>query len=520
MQRKYNRKQVSKSKSIPAPVKGLNARDAIANMDPTYALSLDNYFCTPTTVDVRNGSNTWATGLGAWVETVMHYTSATAAKQYGIAGGKIYETTSGGAVGAAKVSGLTNSRFQWVNFDTPGNWYLVAVNGADSCQIFNGTAWQAVNTGTSPLAITGIDSTNFIHVNTWQNRLYFTQKNSLSVWYLGVNSIQGAATEFPLNSIFTKGGYLMGMLTWTVDNTAGVQDFAVFVTSEGEVAVYQGYDPSFAGTFTLVGKFFMGRPIGRRFFEKMGSDQVIVCADGIALLSKELTTDRQLSATLSFNILNLINNDAAAYNANFGWQAVYHPIGTKLVVNVPAMENSSQYQYVMNTITGAWTSWGKLSSPLNAACWDIWQDKIYYGGDGVVVQADMSTNLNDNGTAILTDMKPAFSYFDDLGVEKEFKMARPIFLSTDPITPTYTLCIDYDDAVPPPPSVATGTGTPWDTSPWDTSPWGSSGFQVNKEWLTIGGLGYAASFRMATLTNGVGVSLQSIDYVYEIGGIL
>lgn len=516
----YNRKQISQTTSIPAPVKGLNARDAIANMDPTYALSLDNYFCTPTTADIRNGSTTWATGLGAWVETLMHYNSGNATNQFGIAGGKIYETTSGGAVGAAKVSGLSNSRWQWSNFSTPGNWYLVAVNGTDNMQLFNGSTWQAVNSGSSPIAITGKATTSFIHVNAFQSRLYFTEVGTLSVWYLPVNSIGGVATEFPMNSIFTRGGYLMGMLTWTVDNTAGVQDFAVFVTSEGEVAIYQGYDPTFASTFTLVGKFFMGRPIGRRFFTKMGSDNVIVCADGIALLSKELTTDRQLSATLSYNILNLINNDVASYNANFGWQPLYYPIGNKLIVNVPTMENSAQTQWVMNTITGAWTSWGRRASPLNAACWDIWQDSVYFGTNGKVVKADDANNLSDDGVAILSDMKPAFSYFGDLGTEKYFTMVRPIFLSTDAVTPSYVLCLDYNDATPAQPTVANGSGTPWDTSPWDTSPWGASGYQVNKNWLTVGGLGYAASFRMATLTNGVGCSLQSLDYVYQKGGVI
>lgn len=517
---RYNRKQTAQTTSIPAPVKGLNARDAIANMEPEYALSLDNMFCTPTTVDIRNGSLDWATGFGAWVETVMHYTSGTANKLFGIAGGKIYDASSSGAVGSALVTGLSNSRHQWTNFPTPGGWFLYAVNGADSARLYDGSAWQAVTAISSPIAITGVATSTFIHVNAFQNRLYFTPVNSLSVWYLPVNSIGGAAVEFPMASIFTRGGYLMGMLTWTIDNSAGVQDFAVFMTSEGEVAIYQGYDPSFASTFTLVGKFFMGRPIGRRFFTKMGSDNVVICADGIALLSKELTTDRQLSATLSYNILNLINNDVSSYNANFGWQPVYYPIGNKLIINVPVMENGQQYQYVMNTITGAWSSWGKLSSPLNAACWDVWEDKIYYGGNGVITAADLSTNLNDNGTAILTDTKPAFSYFQDLGTEKEFTMARPIFLSTDPITPTYVLCLDYNDTVPATPTAAVGTGTPWDTSPWDTSPWGSSGYQVNKNWLTVGGIGYAASFRMATLTNGVGASLQSIDYVYQRGGVL
>lgn len=521
MGRKYNRKQVAETTSIPAPVKGLNARDAIANMDPEFALSLDNYFCTPTTVDIRNGSTTWATGLLAAVETVMHYKSATASKLYGIAGNKIYDATSQGGVGAAAVSGLTNSRFQWTNFATPGNWYLIAVNGADDMRLYNGSAWQSVNAASSPIAITGVNTSTFVHVNAFQNRLYFTQLNTLSVWYLDVNSIGGAALEFPLASIFTKGGYLMGMLTWTIDNAAGVQDFAVFVTSEGEVAIYQGYDPNFASTFTLVGKFFMGRPIGRRFFEKMGSDNVIVCADGIALLSKELTTDRKLSETLSYNILNLINTDVTSFNANFGWQCIYYPIGNKLIINVPNVEDEMAYQYVMNTITGAWSSWGKLANNLNALCWDMWDDKIFYGDpDGNIVQADVPVVGNDDGVAILTDVKPAFSYFGNLGQEKEFKMARPIFLSTDPITPTYVLCLDYNDATPSQPTAAVGSGTPWDTSPWDTSPWGSSGYQVNKNWLTVGGLGYAASFRMATLTNGVGASLQSIDYVFERGGVL
>lgn len=520
MAKNYNRKQVSQTTSIPAPVKGLNARDAIANMDPTFALSLDNWSCTPTTVDVRNGSQTWASGFPGWVETVMHYTNATAQKLFGVSSGNIFDASSSGTVGTAKVGGLANSRFQWTNFDTPGNWYLVAVNGADDLQLFDGSTWQDVNATSTPIAITGLATNQLIHVNSFQNRLYFTPVNSLSIWYLGVNSIGGALTEFPLASIFTKGGYLMGMLTWTVDNTDGVQEFAVFVTSEGEVAVYQGYDPDFASTFTLVGKFLMGRPIGRRFYQKMGSDNMLVCADGIALLSKELTTDRNLSNTLSYNILNLINNDVQSYNANFGWQAIYYPIGNKVIVNVPVQENSMQYQYVMNTITGAWSSWGKLASPLNACCWDVFEDNIYYGGNTVIVQADMTTVQADNGIAILTDVKPAFSYFEDLGTEKEFKMARPIFLSTDPITPTYVLCLDYNDVTPSPPSAAVGVGTPWDTSPWDTSAWGSSGFQVNKNWLTVGGVGYAASFRMATLTNGVGVSLQSIDYVYEKGGVL
>lgn len=515
-----NRQRKAKTTSIPAPVKGLNARDAIADMEPTYALSLDNWFCTPTTIDTRNGSQAWSSGLGGPVETITHYTSPTQQLLFGAANGHVYDTTNSGAVGAAKVSGQSNNRYQWANFGTPGGQFLYMVNGADAPLLFDGTTWTKI-TGISTPAITGVTASTFVHVNAFKSRLYFVAINSMSVWYLPPASIAGAATQFDLSSIFTRGGYLVAMMTWTIDNTAGVDDYAVFITSEGECAIYQGYDPDFASTWALVGTFRVGRPVGRRCFTKMGSDNVLVCADGVVTLSKELTTDRKQSEALSYNILNLINNDVQAYFNNFGWQPVYHPLGNKLIINVPAMENGQQYQYVMNTITGAWSSWGKLSSPLNAACWDVFDDVLYYGGDdGTVYQADLSETLNDNGTAILTDMKPAFSYFDGLGMEKYFTLVRPIIISNDPITPSYVLCVDYNDPVPPTPTGSTGTGSPWDVSPWDVTPWGSSGFQVNRNWFTVGGIGYAASLRMATLTNGVQASLQSIDYVYELGGVL
>lgn len=513
------KQQTAKTTSIPAPIKGLNAKDAIAQMEPTYALVLDNWDCKPSTVDTRNGSSNWATGLGAWVETIAHYSGGATQKLFGAASTHVYDVTSTGAVGAAVVSSMTNARYQWTNFATAGGTYLYMVNGTDKPLLYDGSAWVKID-GISTPAITGVTTTSLITVNAFKSRLYFIEKNTLHVWFLPLQSIAGAASQFDLSSIFTKGGYLMSMMTWTIDSTNGIDDYAVFITTEGQCAVYQGYDPTFASTWNLVGVFNMGRPIGRRCFAKMGSDVVVLCADGVALLSKELTTDRSQSATVSYNILDMINNDVQAYSANFGWQPVYYPFGNKLIINVPVVENNTQYQYVMNTITGAWSTWGKENSALNAACWDTFQDALYYGGNGVVVKADLTGTLADNGASIISDMKPAFSYFGDLGQSKLFTMVRPIFLSTDPITPSYALCLDYADQVPSTPANAVGTGSPWDTSPWDITSWGASGFEVNKKWLTVGGIGYAASLRMATQVNGVKASLQSIDYVYEAGGVL
>lgn len=512
MLQQTSKKQIVKTTSVPAPVKGLNARDAIASMPPDFALVLDNMFCTPTSVDSRNGSTNWVTGITGWVETLAHYRSPTAQVLVAAANNAIYDVTSSGAVGSAKLSSFTNNRWQWTNFATPGGNYLHMVNGADALVQYDGTTWSKVTS-----AITGVSTANLIHVNAFQSRLWYVEKNSLHAWYLPLNSIAGAATLFDLSSLMVLGGYLMAMMTWTVDNTNGIQDYAVFLSSEGEVLIYQGYDPSFASTFTLVGRFVIGRPVGRRCFVKMGSDNVIICADGIISLAKELTTDRNLSQAFSYNIINLINNDVASYMANFGWQPVYYPLGNKLIINVPQTENSRQYQYIMNTITGAWSTWNFENNAFNAACWDILEDVLYFGTNGAVVVAD--TGSSDNNTAITWDVKPSFNYFGELGQQKYFTYVRPIIASTDIVKLSYILDTDYNDTRPAAPALSTGSGSPWDSSPWDITPWGGTP-TLNKDWLAVGGIGYAAALRVSGSTNGMKASLQSIDYVYEPGGVL
>jgi hypothetical protein len=506
------KQQTAKTTSIPAPTKGLNARDAIASMPPDFALVLDNMFCTPTSVVVRDGSADWVTGITGWVETVAHYRSPTKGVLIAAANNKIYDVTATGAVGAAKISGLTNNRWQWVNFATPGGNFIQMVNGADALVQYDGTTWSQVTS-----AITGLTTSTIIQINVFGSRIWYVPVNSLSVYYLPVNSIAGAATAFPLGSIFQMGGYIMAMATWTIDNVNGVQNYAVFVTSEGEVAIYQGFDPDFAATFTLVGLFVIGRPVGRRCFTKIASDNAVICSDGLVSFSKELTTDRDQSEAFSYNIQNLFNADIDAYRNNFGWQPVYFPAGNKLLVNVPATENSVQYQYVMNTITGAWSTWNKMNVGFSAACWDVFEDVLYFGANGAVVVAD--TMADDNGIAIIWDIQPAYSYFGDLGQEKYFTLVRPIILSSDKVNLSYILCVDYNSLIPVTPPLSSGTGAAWDTSPWDITSWGGN-TTLNKNWLGIGGLGYAASLRMKGQTKGISASLQSIDYVYEAGGVL
>ena len=62
--------------------------------------------------------------------------------------------------------------------------------------------------------VTGVNPNTFVNVNLFKHRLYFTQKDTLKVWYLPVDSLGGAASPLDFGGIARNGGYLQGMATW------------------------------------------------------------------------------------------------------------------------------------------------------------------------------------------------------------------------------------------------------------------------------------------------------------------
>jgi hypothetical protein len=98
-------------------------------------------------------------------------------------------------------------------------------------------------------AITVANPLNFIAITQHKNRIWFAEKDTLKAWYMGTNAIGGAAAAFDLSALFSRGGYLVALGTWTLDGGAGLDDLLVFVTSEGQVAVYRGTDPAVAANW-------------------------------------------------------------------------------------------------------------------------------------------------------------------------------------------------------------------------------------------------------------------------------
>jgi hypothetical protein len=503
------RQQIANVASIPAPTGGLNARDAYAAMPPTDALVMDNMFPTPSYVGVRQGTSAWVTGPS--VSTLACYSSAGGSRKlFAAAAGNIYDVTARGALGAAVVSGNTTDWWRYVNFGAGGGQYLFMVNGQDAPLLYSGTAWQTVTNASAPIAITGVTPSTFVNVNGFQGRLYFIIKNSMKVAYLPLLSVGGAASILDLSSQTLLGGYLVTMATWTIETAFGMTEMACFITSEGEVLVYQGNDPTFASSWYKLGTFRIGRPIGYRCTVRMGSDVAVITADGLVPLSKALLTDRTQNAiAISDKIQNLINTDVQTYAANLGWQAILHPIGNKLILNVPA--SSAAYQYVQNTVNNSWcrfTGW-------NPTCFELVGDSLYYGNSTGVYLCDVG--YTDNGSSINAVCIQAASYFGTQS-NKQATMARPTFTSNGPVSPSFQVNADYNLTPPANQNTySTAAYTYWG-APW-FSAW-SPALAVYKNWQSVSGIGYALSPAMSLAVNGLTVSWNATDIAYIEGGTL
>ncbi|MFZ4761281.1 MAG: hypothetical protein ACOYK8_00500 [Alphaproteobacteria bacterium] len=490
-------RQHALSLTVSAPVKGWMDSENIAAMNAASAIRLDNWFPETDRVRLRRGYNVYATGLGtAAVEALMDYAAGGSRKLLAAANGKIYDITNGSVVELA--SGFSSNRWQHVNV----NNRLIMVNGVDAPQIYDGTSLSAMSITGSGLSVSSL-----IGVNLFKGRLYFTQQNSLKFWYLPVNAIAGTAVSFDLSFMCRLGGSLQAIGTWTRDGGDGADDIIVFITDRGEVLLYDGADPSSATDWSLIGVFRVGAPVGRRCLIKAGGDLGVIVEDGFLPLNQVLPYDRGVAQKLAISsaITNNLNEAVRLYKGNFGWQAVPYPRGHMLLFNIPTREGIESQQYVMNSLSGAWCRF----TGMNAACWTIFEDKLYFGGmDGRVYLAD--NGYHDNGAAIMGDMKTAFNYAPPRQKLKRFTLCRPL-LSSDG-NPSFSLDaqVDFDDStslsVFSSPS-ATGTAS-WDNVNWDIADWAGLA-ETARNWLAINGLGYAVSLRLRLQTSSLEAAISA-----------
>lgn len=414
------------------------------------------------------------------------------------------------------VASCTDGRWQSVNFTTAGGSFMTAVNGTDSLKLYDGSTWTAI-TGVSSPAITGVTTSNLSYVSVHKKRQWFVEENTMNLWYLPVDSIAGAATQFPVGSLFRLGGYLVATGSWTLDAGSGMDDYFIIVTSNGEIAVYQGTDPASSTTWALVGVYEAGVPVGRKPLLDYGGDMLYLSRNGLIPLSKLVQSsvlDR--SSAISFNIDGAFLNATGDYSDNNGWQIILHRTGTALIVNIPVSADTVSYQYVMNVMTKAWcrfTGW-------NASCWAVLGTDLYFAGGTIVAKAWSGTA--DGSTPITGLVAQAYNHLGIRG-QSSVSLVRPNISVSG--SATLSMAFDADFKAFSGQTLVSYTplasGATWDASLWDSGIWDSGASSVEPKWTTIpNDLGYLHSFRLQLTTSTASFIWTSNNYASKAAGIL
>lgn len=475
------------SYTFRSPVKGWVSNTNLSANLKDAALVLDNWFPTRTGIRLRGGSQEYFDGGdGDPIISLWTYLVSGNSELFASDGATIWDISS---TPSAVVTGLSGGYISTQQMETGGGNYQYIVNGTDSPRLYDGSSFTTI-TGVSVPAITGVTTSTLSHVWAYKNRLYFVEGGTMVAWYLPVDSVGGAAQDHTLRGVFQKGGALLYGATWSTDAGDGIDDYCVFVSDKGEVAVYAGDDPS-ASNWALVGRYELGGiPLGKNGTMRAGGDLVIATADGFVPLSAVLQKDpTALSlAAVSYPIEPDWRSEAND-RITLPWEVEKWPEKNMAIVTNPVVDDTTAAQcFVVNLETGAWaryTGWDARSLALH-------NSTIYFGtSDGRVMIAE--SEANDDGEIYVSQVA---WHFADMGAAGQFKtamQARATFRAAKPFIPKLSCSVDYAQNFPSAPSsVDEFSVDEWDSGLWDEAIWdgSASATTTTSRWVSITGAGF------------------------------
>lgn len=412
----------------------------------------------------------------------------------------IYNATSSAAT--SLVGSQTSGRWDTAMM----NGIMGLVNGSDAPKTFNGTSISTMTVSGSGLTVA-----NLVGILVFKNRSYFWETGSQRFWYSALDTLGGTLSEFALGEVISTGGKLLRLTSWTVDGGDGPDDYFVAVFDTGEVAVYQGDDPSSALSWAIVGKYEIGAAVNDRAFVKFGGQVGVVTESDLIFMPTAFNTPSPPTTKLS----GAISDSVRAFGATpDGWELFHYKNESLLMVNVPTAITPDIFeQYVLNLETGAACRFTNM----NARCWTLFDDEPYFGGsDGVVYKFDRA--YSDAGADIDVTVQQAWS---SMGIPNYKKVTgvRPVFEASDTVSVDTAVGGDYKlpESVSSPSSTVV-SGTPWG-SPWGSS-WGAPTPGIYREWKLASGRGTTISLLTKFSRQGDKPKLLNTDALIMPGGNL
>lgn len=431
------------------------------------------------------------------------------------------ETLTGGT------SGATASIVHVEDSGTTGVLYITDVVGTfQNNEIISSASGSATADGTPQpyyVGITGVDTRDLSYVWTYKNRLWFIKKESMNAWYLPIDNIGGVATSFPMGGEFSEGGKLLIGTSWSLDTSGdgGLSEQCVFISDEGQVVAYQGLSPATAATWSRVGGYKIGKPLGPLAWIRAGGDFIVATDIGHVPLSQAVNRDiAALSPVAVSYPIETSWNQAVDERRSLPWHCVVWPERQMAIVAPQSTVDLPPVCFVANARTGAWSNFTNW----NIRCLCVYDGRLFFGSDnGRVVEAYV-TGMDEEVPFTAT----VLPLFNDLGSPaslKSPKIARAVTRGSNDINIQLSIMRDYIVSMPSPPDAASlATDAVWGGAVWGQSQWsGTLDKKIQQAFTSVSGLGYSLSIG-AQITSGSIIPLDTelirLEMTYESTDII
>lgn len=327
-----------------SPMRGLDLSSPITDLREGYALRLDDWVCRQDGVHVRRGYNV-ASSVTGLVQSLHSYP-----------GHLICTTPTAISDNGVSIATCTSGTWSGALISNPGGTHLIMVNGFDQPMHFNSTVWTSAT-------ITGVDATKLVQIITHQRRIFAVERDSLTVWYLGLEKSGGEAKPIYLDAQCRRGGSIAAISSLHTTGGRGREEQLVVVTTMGELIIYTGTNPDDPDKFSLSGTWNVAPPVSRNCFAGVGGELALLTTSGL------WSVPGMLAVPDDEKPLKAISNKIGPALADQGHQVLDSAADNFALIQA----NGVQF---IKSDTGGWTRWTGL--PL-ATTWCEHEGALYFG---------------------------------------------------------------------------------------------------------------------------------------------
>src|SRR6187399_1583661 len=474
--------QQLKAITLPAPTRGIVQHENDAYTGPGSCIVSDNWFPTMKGVKLRGGCIRWCDlhALDAVVPPVpdasrqpvisgFEYVSGNQQRMFAAQPTKLFDVTT--ATPVLVKSGLTSGNWVASQLANLAGYWLLAVNETgDGVMRFDGTTWTTYTTELTGGPVPGT-AKGLSYVCKYRNRFYFIETKSMNLWYLPIDSHQGALTKIPMSGAASLGGYLLFLANWSIDAGDGIDDKLVAVTSEGEALIFTGNNPADPATWRQEGRYFIGKPLGMNAHTQVGGDVLVLTVEGIVPLSQSITKSAgEMELAMLSRAIKRMWREEVASKRVFPWTIRRWDEYGGIFVTFPGGSEGNRYCLCMNAVTGAFAR----AVGWDALCFLHMRSDMFFGTqDGIIMQMDRSGYDDGNHRKIpyVCTLIGGWETFQARTQAVIWHQARAVFSSgnAEPFQPALDSTTDYVIVVPPPPPVGPDPGV---VDVWDQGLWG------------------------------------------------